>query len=219
MAAFTTITFVSRDRIDFYINGKISSFPLSPLVRDLEIIDKLAFKSQLSAFLEKNGGNIGNFAILLSETICFISEPITDKQKIEEAFNNFQSTLPFDIPVAKILGDKIVGTNKDFYETVIEAMEQKGGKVVLVSPAFLSKEMIGKINLDGTMVKFVLSNEDEFIKASFAYDAPVFINSIPVNQNESQNFPKKRTKRETILIGVFVGLLSIFLIWLLTRLL
>ena len=211
MAAFDTIAFIGRDKIDFHFGGKILSFPFAPaFVKDLEVVDAEVFKTQLAAFLNKNGISFGTCAILLSEQVCFVSEVISKGLDLDDAQGDFLSTLPFENPVARVLGNKIVGTNKDLYQAIIDIVGQKGGRVKMISPIFLSKEMFGKKGLDSAMVDFVTKNEDSYFKATFAYEAPMPILTRPEVQ------PKKRSKREIILVIVFGVFLLGFLIWLLT---
>lgn len=211
MAAFDTIMFVARDKIDFYFGGKILTFPFLPVfVKDLEIVDKDAFRTQLLTFAEKNEITFGTCAILLSDSVCFISEPISEKQNPEDALNPFLANLPFESPTARILGDRIVGTNRDLYQAILDVVGGKGGRIKMVSPSFLSEEIYGKKGLDEEMVNLVSKNESEYIKATFNYEAP-----LPV-QKEPGTRLQKRSKREMVLIGVFGALLLVFIIWVLT---
>jgi hypothetical protein len=214
MAALDLIVFLDRGKIDFYSGGKTFSFPFSPaFVKDLEVIDNDAFKTQLSAFIAKNSIGFGSCAIFLSESVCFISDPITKEQNQEDQLSSFLSSLPFESPVARVLGDKIVGTNKNLYQAIIEIVGQKGGKVKMISPIFLSKEMLGKKGIDDEVVDFISKNEEALFKATFTYDAPM-----PVQIVEQKNTqPKKSNKREIILIGVFAALLIGFIAWILIR--
>lgn len=213
MAAYDTVLFVSRDKIDISFGGNIFSLPLVPaVVKDIDVVDNEAFKTNLASFADKNQISLGTCAILLSESVCFISEKVNTKNT-EESLASFLSTLPFDNPVARILGDKIVGTNKALYQTILEVIAQKGGRVRMISPIFLSKEMSGKKTLDGEMVKYISENEDSYLKATFTYEAP-----IPVStkvQTEVQ--PPKRSRRELILMGVFAALIVGLAIFLLVR--
>jgi hypothetical protein len=76
--------------------------------------------------------------------------------------------------------------------------------------------MFGKKQLDDSMTKFVLSNEEEFSKATFVYEV--------VLPSQKEETPIEKTKREgkrsLILFSVFFGLLFILvMIWVLTRVL
>jgi hypothetical protein len=208
--AFDTTIFINRDKIDFGFSGKILSFPLLPaFYRDLEIIDGEVFKTQFGSFLDKNGITIGTCAILLSEQVCFISEAIPKEKNIEEALGSFTSTLPFESPASRVLGNKVIGTNKDLYQEIMEIIGQREGRVKMISPIFLSKEMMGRKGLDEEMVKYASENENTLVKATFEYEAPILVN---INANQEQQ-PQKRGKRELILIGAFAVLLIGFVIW------
>lgn len=212
MAAFDNTILVSRNKIDFYFGGKVSTFIFAPaIVHDLEVLDADSFKSGLNSFLDENKITFGTCGILLSDNVCFVSDVIPKSQNQEDALSSFISTLPFENPVARILGDKIVGTNKDLYQIVADVIGAKGGRVKMISPVFLSKEMFGRKGLDEEMVKFVSENEDTYFKATFAYEA-----TMPAPMMIEVK-PQKRSKREFILIGVFAALLVGFVVWLLTR--
>lgn len=212
MATFDSILYVNRDKIDIYSGGKMVVFPFLPtFIKDLEIVDKELFKTQLFAFLDKNAITLGASLVLLSESVCFISEPITPKENPDEVLELFLMSLPFNNPTARILENKVIGTNKDLYEAINDVVAQKGVRIKTVSPAFLSKEMVGKKILDSEMIKFISSNENIFIKAAFSFESPLPAKFGEVGQG------KKRSKREVVLIWTFVALLAIFAIWVLTR--
>lgn len=212
--AFDTTIFVSRGKLDMGSGGKVFSFPFLPaFLRDMEIIDAEVFKTQLTAFLDKNGISLGTCAILLSEQVCFVSDAIPKDKNIEEVLTSFTSSLPFDNPASKVLGNKIIGTNKDLYQAVMEVVGQRGGRVKMISPVFLSKEMLGKKGLDDAMTKYVSENENELLKATFSYEAPI---PVTINTNQEPQ-PQKRSKREYILIGSFGILLLGFILWFFLR--
>jgi hypothetical protein len=214
MASIDTIIFVLRDKLQFYSGGQILTFALAPaVVKDIEVLDREAFKTGMIAFLDKNSITLGTTVILLSETVCFISEPIPKRQKPEAVLAAFLSTLPFENPIARILGDKIVGTNKDFHQLINEVIGQRGGRVKMVSPSFLSKETFGKKELDTDIIRFVQNNEEALIKATFSYEAALPLPKvIPVEET------KKTNKRTIILVSIFFGLLGVLIIfWVLTR--
>ena len=212
MAASDTLIFIAREIIQFYYGGQVLTFsPPAGVIKDLEVVDGDAFKAGLAVFMDENRIIPGDSGVLLSESVCFISEPVLKDQNSEKALADFLSALPFESPVARIFGDKIVGTNRDLYQAVNEVVGQKGGKIKMVSPSFLSRETFDKRQLDGDLVKFVLANEDEFAKATFDYEA-----ALPIATG-TQPQTKKGSKRTTILVAVFAVLLVI-LIWLLTTL-
>ena len=195
-----TLILIDREKIQFNSGGKIITFPISAtLMKDLEIVDKNLFLGELGKFVQKEGVTFGSTLILLTEAVCFIDEgnPLQD----------FISTLPFENPTAISLGGKSIGTNKDLYEAVVELVGKYGGDVKSVAPIFISKETFGARNLDEGVAKFVLSNEEAFLKSYFSFSAPALLTS-PVQ-------PKAKVTPLSLKLGIVFAVLAIILVVLL----
>lgn len=200
------LIFLARDKVQFASGGKIFTFTLPEnLVKDLEIVDTDFFKNELTNYLKKKQIILSSAIVLLSESVCFVSE--------EKDLENFIENLPFDNPAGRVVGDKLIGTNKDLYQDLCEVIGTFGAKIKTVSPIFIFKETIGVKELNDSLIKFILDNEEKFLASTFVYTAPfiapkpLFITKNPV-----------MAKREKVLIGIFTILLVGFLIWVLTSL-
>lgn len=195
---------LSRDKVQFASGGKVFTFALTEnLVKDLEIVNSDFFKNELTNYLKKNQILLSSAIILLSESVCFVSE--------EKDLESFIENLPFDNPAGRVMGDKLIGTNKDLYQNLCEVVGAIGAKIKMVSPIFIFKETTGVKELNDSLIRFILDNEEKYLSTTFTYSAP-YIASKPLFITKNP----KMAKREKVLIGVFIALTVGFLIWLLT---
>lgn len=211
MALNGTLILIDRSSLHFFSGGvaSILNFP-NTVIRDLEIIDKETYRKLIGEFLSANQISVGEVAILLAESVCFVSEVVAKNKNSEKILNEFILNMPFEDPIARFIENKIVGVDKGVYDTLVTLIGSMGGKIKMVTPIFLSKEMFGIKTLDENVANFFKANEELFVSSTFAYEAV-----LPTKSGNPQK-PQKVNKRVIILISVFVVLILI-LIWLLTQ--
>lgn len=190
---------IDRDKIQIVSGGNILSLGLAQtMVRDLEVVNKELLMNEISGFLQKNEIVMGKTLVLLSESVCFISEKANFIQ-------DFTATLPFENPAAIEFDGKYVGTNRDLYDIVISAIGKKGAMIKGVSPLFLAKEMLGKRDLTPDVIDLVNANEAAYTKGSFNFN-------IPPSPPAVIETKAKNNKVTLILVSVFAVLLVILLV-------
>lgn len=200
-----TIILIDRQKIQIENKNKIYNLILpETVVKDLEVIDIKSLLSLFRDFTQKNLIVLGVTIVVLSEDVCFWGNSYKE---------GFLSSLPFDYPIVITIGSQSIATNQDLYNAFVDAVDQNGGQVKSVSPLFISKEMVGKKDLDLSVAKFIISNENFYIKNSFSLGN----NKIKV-QNQVVTKSTKITKQTIVLISIFIFLAIILLIMVITNL-
>ncbi len=199
---------IDRDKIQIADGGKILTMAIpQTMVKDLEIVSKDLLVKEITSFLQKNQVNLGRTLILLSESVCFISEKSEGVLGKGNLLQDFVSTLPFENPAAIEISGRFVGTNRDLYDTIIDVLDNFGAVIKGVSPFFLAKELMGKRELTEEAVKLISDNEMSFTKVYFGFNAPVHLPTAAQ--------PKQKVTPLSIRLGIVFGVLVVVLIVLL----
>jgi hypothetical protein len=197
MISIDSVVLINRQKIQIVNNGKIFTLETpETIIKDLEVANKKSLFIEIKSFVEKNKITLGSVAVVLSEKICFTAD-VTQE--------GFLASLPFESPIGIVIGTKNIATNEDLFNSYVEGINESGGEIKTVSPLFIAPEMVGKIELDIPIAKFVISNIDFYLRNSFSYDKKIKV------KNEVKNDTNKPT-RTLILIGIFVFLAVILVV-------
>lgn len=140
------VIYLKRSSLEIYTNdqkGQVSQleFPQG-VTKYEEIVDKSKFENLLSSFFAKQIEKKGEIIILLSEEITF-QKTLDASLTPQEEFQKFVAKIPFD--PQKLIAKQIavqnqtyfVGTNKNIYETIANALKINNNNVRAVVPAIV----------------------------------------------------------------------------------
>jgi hypothetical protein len=138
------ISFVTRDGLSFSSEGSLTPLPLKlghDLVSDLEITNPGELAAAIKKFIDTNKIKPGNLVLILSDSIYFEHEYPKPEVPANKDLEEFADTVPFSAVSSKLIpsgnGYRQIVINRDFYEAILQSLEQSGFKVTGVIPAFV----------------------------------------------------------------------------------
>lgn len=144
-----TVLFLERDRIYLYSGGKILSlnFPAN-ILPDLDIKNKDALFNLVSVFIQNNKLEPTQLFFVVSEAVCFSKDfPVkdaTDTTRVEVNSQAFIDAVPFNSVLSKTYKTptvyRVVATNQELVDTIVDAFTQKGFGLTAVVPANIYPE-------------------------------------------------------------------------------
>ncbi|OGM26266.1 hypothetical protein A3D00_05270 [Candidatus Woesebacteria bacterium RIFCSPHIGHO2_02_FULL_38_9] len=216
-----SVAFLDRNYMVFYDGKSFKSytfnFPVNS-VRDLEIKSRDEVTKELKMFLEKNKVAVSKICLVLSRNVYFEEDlPLeVDESAIEAETNRFESLIPFsNVGVMLFRSEKsfkLIGVNKDFWESFREILDSLGFMTFSVIPAFALGNSYEDKPFDVNSAKAALRKFNSFTEFSFLSNIAV------VNLEQGPLGNKTETKRTKLLIIIFVVLLIAFVVlFILTR--
>jgi len=187
------------------------------IVNYLEIIDEVQFETDMDFFIQQSKLPPTNFVLVLAQDMLFEKEFSTAESiQINSAERQFVDSVPFENVNSKTWRseDKLhmAAFNADFYSYIKMSLEKAGSSITAVIPYFA----VEKNQLDQDAIDSI----NTLVKKHEALKQANFIDSLPVvgETNPNENQPKKsiHSKREFILIGIFIFMLLIlfgFIYW------
>lgn len=202
------ILFLERNRIFAYAGGEVMQLDLpTSILRDLDIVDKSAFNQIVDAFIKNKRITPMGVWLVLAESVCF-SKDIDNKDtvKSKQEIKDFLEAVPFDQVISKYFktqtGIRVVATNFELVEAIVEIFEREGFVVDGVVPAAIFPGFGAKRLLDIDFAKYVLAHRD------LGQTANMLPNTIIPKNNREAGVPEKPQKNKMLpyLVGVFVAL-------------
>lgn len=212
-----TILFLERNCINVYDANNILKLDVpETVVRDIDILDKTGFDGLVDGFIKTKKLDAGRLWIILSDKVCFSQDIAdTDPVKLETDVRDFLETVPFDQIISKRfkaqIGVRIIATNLELVEAVIEIFERNGFSTEVVTPTAIFPGYSTKTELDTALARFVLANKSLAIQGNMLAKV-----NTPKPVAES---PKEKPKNKLLpylLVGFFI-LLVILVATLLLR--
>jgi hypothetical protein len=148
MTLATGVIYLYKDKLQLYSPhlGSILELRFSPtMIRDLDIIDSALVEQTIKMFVS-NGKIVPlQIVFLLADNTYFIKDivknPTQSTENIQTTIDEFIEHVPFDNVVSKTVplqnGDRVIATNKDFYESIAIAFEHQGFTVACVLPSII----------------------------------------------------------------------------------
>jgi len=166
------IVIIDKSGIELYSEAlkkgyKIDFLPNS--IIDLEVISLDSLIQQISTVIETNKILPGSIVTILTSSVLFQKDfPISEDKK---PINKFLDNIPFEnlssitIPITKT-SERIIASNKDFYETIIDIFTKKGFEIsgITLAPLLLgvtSAENAQSLIMQG-LKKFESIKGDQF---------------------------------------------------------
>lgn len=160
-----TILFLERNRISVYDANNVLKLDVpDTVVRDIDILDKTGFDGLVDGFIKTKKLDAGRLWIVLSDEVCFSQDIAdTDPSKLETDVRDFLETIPFDQIISKRFkaqtGVRVIATNLELVEAVIEIFERNGFATEVVTPTAIFPGYSTKKELDPALARFVLANK------------------------------------------------------------
>lgn len=150
------IIFVNRSHLLFYQerSTNVLTLPLKSSIEDLGNIDKLSLVSYLQTWIETNKIHPSQIIVIASQDVLFEKEFEEENEDTETKINQFLDKIPVDELISRgFKGDKkitIVATAKEFYDSIIEILENNGFEVKNFIPEFLLTPIFKTTELNQT---------------------------------------------------------------------
>ena len=208
------VLLLARDRLYLYNGGEILSleFPAN-IVHDVDIQDSNALYELVTMFIQNNKLTPAQLFFVLSESVCFSKDFAEGDAKtsagIEEGTKAFTDTIPFSSVVFKAYKTantlRVVGSNQDLIDTILNAFEDKGFGLSALVPANIFSELGTTSVLTPVMAQAILGKRDAVITASMVgartEDQQLATSQTAVPKNKILPY----------LIGIFVVLILILI--------
>ncbi|HEX7042245.1 MAG TPA: hypothetical protein VF189_03255 [Patescibacteria group bacterium] len=211
-AQLLAFAYIENNSLTFVGNNG-GTFQLSiptDVVRDLEVLDRDKLTMLVAQFLQANSLQPCPVVFLLSPNITFAQDiGQAQPQEVEVIIEKFLDTIPFENVGSKrvvIAGKtKVVGANKELYNTIKLAYEKGGFSVLAVVPFVL---------LQSTIPELATTVEPNAVFSKFDSLKQYNIISQEIIRPQNQEAPKKGLKgrRDMMLLGIF-GMLMLVLIY------
>lgn len=178
------------------------------IVSDYEIVNKEEFVKQLTAFLQQNKVSAAIMSTILGEDVFFEKDiPLLDKEKKDEMIKLFIDTVPFEHVTINTFptktGNKLIVTNKDFFDIVDEIATRLGFTVQFVIPAYYFDKKITTIDtITGKYILDKIPSLKQFTLSGTVEEKQ----TTPVQVEISK---KQEKSKLPILIGIFLLLLFV----------
>lgn len=217
-----TVIFLERDRFYLYNGGAILNLIFPPNVsQDLDVKDKDAFFNLVTTFIQNNKLEPSQIFFVISEAACFskdftVKNP-ADTSKVEEDSQKFIDAVPFSVVLSKIykatMFHRVVATNMDLVDTIVDAFTGKGFGLTAVLPANIYPEYGASRELTVDFAKHVVDTRDKISISNMVGEKVIQEDHSDVSTSTTK---EHKSKLLLYLIVGFVVLLGI-LIWVLTR--
>ncbi len=161
--------YITRDSLIIYQDDLSAPlvFPFEKnIISDFEIINKEEFTKQFAVFVQQNKVTPAGMSIILAEDTFFEKDiPLLEKGKKDEALRLFIDTVPFEHVATNSFqtktGGKLIVTNKDFFDSIIEIASKLGFVIQYVIPAYYFDKKITSI--DAISGKYILEKIPQII--------------------------------------------------------
>ena len=210
------LLYIEPNRLLFYSDSLkkvlVQDFP-PDTVSDLDIVNKEKFNQILNFFIQ-NALQKGTFELTLvfSQQTYFEKVLVpTISKDIDALSSEFVGLIPFEEVLSKSYKEnksvKIVGINKSFYEQIADCFARNGSITTLVLPlsVILEKNPELASNLDLSLITTKVDSLKAFNIIDYAPNQKA--------QGTEQHASKNKNFRTYMLLGVFVVLLIIMLIF------
>lgn len=185
-------------------------------VRDMDVIDKVNFIENIKNFLGQTQIPAASCIIVMSDTTCFERDFVNLQIGTQDSLvNTFLDNVPFEsvltrtLPIAE--GVKVIAANKEMYDSVKEAFENKGFVIEGAAPASILGVPSASFDANGLSSDFVSLL---FSKYNFLKQNGFIINQRIQAPAAVQNTPgeKKPLNKRLIFLSVFFVFLVIILV-------
>ncbi|HKB88057.1 MAG TPA: hypothetical protein VKC53_00240 [Patescibacteria group bacterium] len=218
------VILLERDKFYLYTDGFILSLNFPPnMYSDLDIKDRDAFFNLVTNFIQANKVEPSQILFVISEVACFskdfpVKDP-NDTSKVDEASQSFVDAVPFNSVLSRIYKTpafyRVVATNLDLVDTIVDAFTAKGFGLTAVVPANIYPEYGAVRELTVDFAKHIIDTRDKMKMSSMVGQKE----ASPENHNEISTSTSKDSKSKLLpylLIG-FTVLLIILVVVLVTR--
>lgn len=158
--------FVEKSKLVFVdpavAENKEFKFP-KELIRDLEVVDEKKLKSTLADFIKSAEIKTKKVIMIFSES-TYLEKRITKQEfpQKTEIVESFSDLVPFeDIFVRELKNDeeiRLVVINRDFYEPILNILNDLKFKLSSIFPEFAISKVLGKYDLDQTAANNIVKS-------------------------------------------------------------
>lgn len=215
------VIFLEKNKFYLYDGGPILAlnFPAN-LIVDLDVNDKDVLFNLVTVFIQNSKLAPSQIYFVISEAACFSKDfPLKDPTgitKVEADSQAFIDAVPFNSVLSKIYRTpavfRVVATNQELIDTIIEAFVAKGFGLASVTPANIYPGYGNKRDLTPDFAKHVFEAKEKAKSSNMVGESTVEEQGL----STSVSVPKKSKLLPYLLIG-FTLLLIILLVVLVTR--
>lgn len=214
----SNIIFLDRDKFIFYSEeqNKVYTFDLRQFAANLEIIDPSSLGEQIKSFIQNYKITPASFIVVLADGVLFVKglAPGQNIDSEQEIIQKFSESIPFEhiqIKTYTIEGGKlIVGTNKNYYQEIINSFEKAGFINTLVVPIYSTGIIIDPgQSFNEASAKIILKNYPDLIQ--YSLEAAEVQKKTNV-EKEPTTKQAPNNKRLYLLGGIFALLIVVLII-------
>lgn len=160
-----TILFLDRSRISVYDGNGILKLDLpGNIVRDMDVIDKIALDSLIDTFVKGRKLVPSKLWLVLADSTCFAKDfTQADPVKLEGEVKEFLEAVPFDQVVSKRYraqsSVRVIATNYELLEAIGEIFERDGFSLEGIVPSVIFPGYGVRKILDADFARYIISNK------------------------------------------------------------
>ena len=204
------VLWLNKSGFDLHILGSQQPFRhpfTTDIISYLEVLDESKLETDIKLFVEQNKIPSSFLVMVLSQDVLFENEFVeTTPEQMKETELQFIDTVPFENIYSKIwkVGNKprLVAVNADLFSTLKIAFEKVGISMEIAIPYFVTG--VNAISVELTNMLF---KKYEVLKNESIVESHLNFENEQVKPESL--VPVKRSKREFVLIGIFILLMLV----------